>query len=172
METVAACHSTPSSGASVKVGARWRPPSEREPDTVGTILCAIDRSTGAEAALVVARTVSEQLGARLVVAHVTPRAETPWATDRVTDVEAWHDAVRLLEDAADKYGLGAHVDRRAEVGDPAERLACIASEEGAALIVLGARARGRRSGKLVSGLAAELIGTSRRPVVVVPPRSR
>jgi nucleotide-binding universal stress UspA family protein len=139
---------------------------------MGTILCAVDRSEGAETALVVARDLSTQLGARLVVAHVADGFEAPGAAESLSGVQAKQGAERLLQDLVRKHALGGEIDRRSEVGVPAERLARIAAEEGADVIIVGATARGRRGGKLVSGLAAKLTGATQRPVVVVPPQSR
>jgi nucleotide-binding universal stress UspA family protein len=75
---------------------------------------------------------------------------------------------RLL-DRTREHHVGA--ERRLEVGEPAETLARIASEEAAALIVVGSRRRRWRR-QLRSRLAAELAATAPCPVVVVPPAER
>lgn len=74
---------------------------------------------------------------------------------------------RLLERAAREHSLQA--ERRVEVGEPAEALAQIASEEAATLIVVGSRHQSRLRPGLRSGLAGELAASAPCPVVIVPP---
>ncbi len=136
---------------------------------MGTILCGVDRSPGAAAALAVARELSRQLGARLVIAHVAEGYRLPEGAESLTGIQARRGATRLLDEVAREHSLGREVDHRAEVGEPAERLVTIAAEEGADLIIVGSRHQGRRRARLVSNLAAKLTSTTRRPVVVVPP---
>ena len=73
----------------------------------------------------------------------------------------------ILADAAD--GAGPDPELRVELGEPAERLAALAHQTGARLLVLGVpddcSAPGRALGNAYIGLA----GTSPCPVVVVPP---
>jgi nucleotide-binding universal stress UspA family protein len=123
-------------------------------------------------ALRVARELCTQLGLRLVIAHVARSYRVVDSAEGLTNVKARQGASRLLEEIVRDQGLDSDVDRRAEVGDPAQRLASIAAEEGADLIVVGSRRQGRRRVKLVSGLAGELSAATSRPVVVVPPLRR
>ena len=136
---------------------------------MGTILCGVDDSSGAAGALVLARELSVQLEARLVIAHIAHGFEG--LGDSLTGVQAREGAVRLLDKIARDSGLSPDIDRRAEVGEPAERLATIAAEEGADVIVVGSRRGGWRGAALVSNLARKLGATTTRPVVVVPPNS-
>ena len=97
----------------------------------GTIICGVNESAEARHAAHVAAALSKQLELRLVLVHV---ANGP------TDAE---DLKRLLDKPVAEQGLKG-VDQRIEVGDTAERLAQVAAEERAALILVGARAQVRR----------------------------
>jgi nucleotide-binding universal stress UspA family protein len=119
-----------------------------------TIVCAVDESIEAAEALKAAARLSDDLGLRLVIAHVAAGSNPASSASRLDQIVRGH-------------GLNGCAERRAEVGDRASELVRIASEEAAALIVIGARSRGRR--RLVSGLTAELSATSPCPVLVVPP---
>jgi hypothetical protein len=59
---------------------------------------------------------------------------------------------------------------RAEVGNVAERLAAVAAEERALLILLGSRNKGKAGKFLRSRLAGETLRRSSVPVIVVPPQ--
>ncbi len=125
-----------------------------------TIVCGVDGSGEAAAALAAAARMSSELHLRLVVAHVATATHP-------TDDETLRSARQLVEHVAAAQGLNGDADHRVEVGDRASELARIAAEEASALIVVGARTRGRR--QLLSSFATELSGTAHCPVVVVPP---
>jgi len=123
-----------------------------------TIVCGVDGSPGARAALRVAASVAKPLGARLVAVHVL---------DRLADVGpiAERVAANLLYDEAPE----ARAEARGEVGDVAERLAAAARDEGALMIVLGARrSRGRSRTFLRARCATELAELTDVPVLVAP----
>ena len=122
-----------------------------------TIVCAVDESLEAAEALKVATRLSDDLHLRLVIAHVAV------GSDLASSESALDRIVR-------GHGLDGCADRRAEVGDRESELARIASEEAAAMIVVGSRSGERR--RRVSGLITELSATSPCPVMVVPPPSR
>jgi nucleotide-binding universal stress UspA family protein len=133
------------------------------------IVCAVDESTGAAEAIIVASGLSKNLGLRLVLAHVVDGRSNGVAVD---GVEAQRGGHRLLERIARAHSLEAEVDHRSEVGDRASELSRIAAEEAAAVIVVGSRSRSRRRRSLISRLSGELRSTAPCPVVVVPPRPR
>jgi len=134
-----------------------------------TILCAVDESPGAAEAVAVASGLSNDLGLRLVLAHVVRRTHGVG----VGGVQAQRQGgERLLERVARKHGLESGVDRRVELGDRASELSRIAGEEAAVVIVVGSRSRYRRRRSLMSRLSAELRSTAPCPIVVVPPRPR
>jgi nucleotide-binding universal stress UspA family protein len=136
---------------------------------VATIICGIDDSPGALEALRVASTLSAQFKARLVLAHIA----NGWAggsDESVTTNQGRQGGQRLLERAAREHSPAA--EQRVEVGEAAEVLARIASEEAASLIVVGSRPHGWRRPRLHSRLAGDLATTAPCPVVVVPPPAR
>jgi nucleotide-binding universal stress UspA family protein len=97
-----------------------------------TIICGVHGSHSARVALRVAAGLATELDARLVAVHVL---------DRVADIEASAErtAANLLCDEIPDIAAEA----RGEVGDVAERLAAVARNKDAMMIVLGARGRGR-----------------------------
>jgi len=124
-----------------------------------TIVCGVDNSAGGRAAVRVAATLAEEVGARLVAVHVL---------DRLVDVA--HSAERVASDVLYDEVPDSNVEARGEVGDVAERLAAVARDEEAALIVLGARSRGRSRTHLRARCAAELAELTPVPVLVAPPQ--
>ena len=90
-----------------------------------------------------------------------------------------NDGKRLLDGLAAEQDL-EEVEQRIEFGGPAERLAQVAAEERAALILLGARAQRRsRRPSLRSDLSRELVrvttsqcSSSRRQREIMQLRSR
>src|SRR5687767_13146186 len=97
-----------------------------------TIICGVDGSPSARVALRVAARLATELDVRLVAVHVL---------DRVADVEpsAERTAAKVLYDEIPDIAAEA----RGEIGGVAERLAAVARDEDALMIVLGARSRGR-----------------------------
>lgn len=140
----------------------------------GTIVCGVNESQGARHAARVAGALSEQLGLRLLLAHVVDGlavAGTVGEDESVTTMQARKGGKRLLDRlVAEQHIDGA--DQRIEVGDAAERLAEIAADERAALILVGARARGRLwRPTLRSDLSRDLGHVTPCPVLVVPPEA-
>jgi nucleotide-binding universal stress UspA family protein len=122
-----------------------------------TIVCGVDGSPSARAAVRVAASVAAALGARLVAVHVLDRLSGAGPTaERV--------AANVLYDEAPD----AQAEARGEVGDVAERLAAVARDEGALMIVLGARSRGRSRTSLRARCAAELSELTDVPVLIAP----
>jgi nucleotide-binding universal stress UspA family protein len=126
----------------------------------GTILCGVDGSRGARDALQLARALSERLGLRLVVAHVA-RDEQRAAAGK-----------RLLNEMAGRTGRVEEPERRLASGDPASRLAEIAAEEGADLIIIGSPSRRRRSLRAGDALSRALECATACPVVMAPRQTR
>jgi nucleotide-binding universal stress UspA family protein len=122
-----------------------------------TIVCGVDRSPAARAGLRVAASVANDLGARLVAVHVLDWcAEVGPTAERV--------AASILYDEIPDSGA----EPRGEVGDVAERLAAVAHEENAIMIVLGSRSRGRSRTLLRARCAAELVELTLVPVFIAP----
>ncbi|HET7045609.1 MAG TPA: universal stress protein [Gaiellaceae bacterium] len=138
----------------------------------GSILCGVDGSADSDAALHVATQLAERLGSRLVLAHVAqpvPMPAVPGArAAMVTQIDVDRTAAEeLLEQTAAAAGLEG-VETRVASGIPAERLADLADDERAALIVVGSRGRGAFRAAFLGSVSNELIGVARCPVLVVP----
>jgi nucleotide-binding universal stress UspA family protein len=137
-----------------------------------SIVCGVDGSAGSRLALRIAAQLADQLGLRLVVAHVSQAAvfvpaygsgivlERP-GTEELRATKAFLDQVVSEEGLEDAVLRPLH-------GIPAERLADLADEEGAALIVVGSRGRGAFRAALLGSVSMDLIGLARCPVLVVP----
>jgi nucleotide-binding universal stress UspA family protein len=146
-----------------------------------SIVCGVDGSADSRAALGVAASLAERLGARLVLAHVAELALVPYAavggmgaarierpmTPPKPD-EQEEAGRRLLEQIAVELGL-QDAGRRVVVGFPPERLADLADEENAELIVVGSRGRGRFKAAFLGSVSNSLVGVARCPVLIVPP---
>ena len=77
-------------------------------------------------------------------------------------------ANELLVELGATMGL-EDADRRVVVGYAAERLADLADEERADMIVVGSRGRGAFKAAILGSVSTSLVGVARCPVLVVPP---
>ena len=148
-----------------------------------SIVCGVDGSADSEAALATAARLCERLDLRLVVAHVAEPIHVPYAAAAPFGGMAGPDAVvseastqeaeaeRLLEQVVAKAGL-VDARRRASVGQPAERLADLADDEDAELIVVGSRGRGAFKAAFLGSVSNSLVGVARCPVLIVPRGAR
>jgi nucleotide-binding universal stress UspA family protein len=145
-----------------------------------SIVCGVDGSADSQAALRVAARLADRLDLRLVVAHVAEPDYIPYAAAAPFGGAAGHDAViqeaesqeetaaGLLEEVVAAAAL-VEAERRVGVGVPAERLADIADEEDAELIVVGSRGRGAFKAAFLGSVSISLVGVARCPVLIVPP---
>jgi nucleotide-binding universal stress UspA family protein len=147
-----------------------------------SIVCGVDGSEQSEAALAVAAGLAERLEAEVVLAYIVEPLQTPstratafgglTAADPLTtqqQMAAQEEAgVRLLERTAETAGL-AGAGLRVEIGLPAERLAEIADDENAELVVVGSRGRGAFKAAFLGSVSTSLVGIARCPVLIVPP---
>lgn len=142
----------------------------------GSIVCGVDGSAHSRAALRVAAELAQRLGRRLIVAYVTRPAQVvpaapiglvPGTSVMQTDAEL-RLGERLLEQIALEEEL-YDAERRALTGIAAERLADLADEEDAELLVVGSRGRGAFKAAFLGSVSNQLVGLARCPVVVVPP---
>jgi nucleotide-binding universal stress UspA family protein len=139
----------------------------------GSIVCGIDGSEESRAALRVAGAIAERLGLRLVMAHVYGDAVFAGGPDHLEPVamltpEFSRVGERLLERVAEAEQV-PFAERRVLHCLPAERLADLADEEAAYLIVVGSRGRGAFKRAFLGSVSSDVIGLARRPVLVVPP---
>ncbi len=141
----------------------------------GSIVCGVDGSAGSEAALAVAAELAEGLGARLVLAHVADHVPADSAVGPIAAMSppapmtaSVHEArARLLAEMAEAAGL-EQAEQQVVSGIAAERLAELADEEAADMIVVGSRGRGSFKTALRGSVSSDLISIARCPVLVVP----
>jgi nucleotide-binding universal stress UspA family protein len=124
----------------------------------GSIICGVDDSRSAKGAARVARALAGVLGLELVFVRVleedAPEAKVNAIADRLE---------RLSAEANDvDFGAGWAV----EAGHPADRLADVARQREAAMIVVGST--GPHS-SLLGSISADVSRRAPCPVVVVPP---
>jgi nucleotide-binding universal stress UspA family protein len=131
----------------------------------GTIVCGVNDSTGACDALQLAAALRDRLGLRLVVAHVAAHADGGRSSQRSSAEQLF---ARVVEQAA----IRGPMERRSGVGDRAGRLAQIAAEEGADIIILGSPRERRPGWRRRLTLARALEGATSCPVVIAPPQTR
>jgi len=118
----------------------------------GTIVCDVTDPLAGRSAAEFAAALAARLELRVVLVHVGVEAE------------------RRLEALA--RGVARDAETRVAVGDYAEALARVAAEEGADLVVVGARPAGLGGRNLRWTLARELEAATPVPVVVAPPSTR
>jgi nucleotide-binding universal stress UspA family protein len=148
----------------------------REGDTMTrSILCGVDGSTDSRLALRTAVRLADELDAGLVVAHVvqtaigtSPRLGIVAGATMVSPLDELESGRKLLDAVLEQEEL-ADADRRVVYGFPADRLADLADEVEAELIVVGSRGRGAFKAAFLGSVSSELIGVARCPVLVVPP---
>jgi nucleotide-binding universal stress UspA family protein len=138
------------------------------------IVCPVDDSVGARAALRVASELAELLEARLVLLHVAPPTEAPGVSaapagqDRLREAEV-ADARALLESIAKEAGLRDPFELRTATGSAPEQTVSISREVDAALIVLGSRGRGDLTSAVLGSVSHKIASNAPCPVVIVPP---
>src|ERR1043166_9526207 len=118
----------------------------------GTIVCDVTEPPAGESAAGFAAALGARLGLRLVLVCVGSGGEP-----RLEDI-----ARRIGHDAETRVAAGGH----------AEALARVAAEEGADLLVVGARPAGLGGRNLRWELARELEAATHVPVVMAPPATR
>jgi nucleotide-binding universal stress UspA family protein len=142
----------------------------------GTIVCGVTDSEGGRGALAVAAELSHRLGLRLVLAHVADGIALLDVDGEGSESGATRagrkGATGLVARLAAEHGVAGSAEQRSAVGDPAALLAQIAAEEGADLIIVGSRARGRLRRGLESTLARQLETSTSVPVVIAPAPTR
>jgi nucleotide-binding universal stress UspA family protein len=131
--------------------------STESEETMSTIVYGLDHSLAARAGLRVAASVANKLGACLVAVHVLDRypERGPAYAERV--------AASVLTDEIP----GAGAEPRGKVAKVAERLAAIAREEDALMIVLGAAAV-VHAPNFKPRCAVELVKLTPAPVLIAP----
>jgi nucleotide-binding universal stress UspA family protein len=140
---------------------------------------AVDGSADSQAALAVAIELAARLRRRLILANVVEPSYAPFVRARslggpmprplLPTSDQQKDAAHgLLTEFAATMGA-EKAERRVVVGYAAERLADLADEERAEIIVVGSRGRGAFTAAFLGSVSTSLIGVVRCPVLVVPP---
>jgi nucleotide-binding universal stress UspA family protein len=144
------------------------------------VVCGVDGSPESQAAAAVAAQLAGRLDAKLVLAHVidAPSAElvpagigVGVAAPRRFAVQAderVRGAATLVSRTAEAAAAGG-AECRVVVGFTADRLADLAEEEQAELLVVGSRGRGGLRSAFLGSVSSSVIGVARCPVLVVPP---
>jgi len=144
-----------------------------------SIVCGVDGSGDSRAALAVAAAMATRLDAPLVLATVVEPVQSAYVTTcgigaggvapslAATLGEEVRAAEQLLEEMCEEAGL-QEVEQRVVSGFAPERLADLADEENAELIVVGSRGRGAFKAAFMGSVSTNLIGVARCPVLVVP----
>lgn len=139
---------------------------------MGRVLCCVDDSDQDRAVARYAGQLAEALGHELVLLHVTPPTHAPGVSaapagrQRLREVEL-QGAEELLARIAHEVGLEPELRRRAEIGDPAERIVEACEDEDAALVVLGSRGRGGLKAALLGSVSTAVAGKAPCPCVIV-----
>ena len=142
-----------------------------------SIVCGVDGSADSQAALAVAGDLAARLSLRLIIANVVEPSQLSYVGAAslggvmprrpLASIEQQEEAgTRLLVDLSETLGL-EQAGQRVIVGYPADRLADLADEEGAELIVVGSRGRGAFKAAFLGSVSTALIGVARCPVLVV-----
>lgn len=140
-----------------------------------SIVCGVDGSEGARVALRVAARLAGNLGLRLVVAHVvqpqpTARGLGPTAGQLATlPLDSFRAGGEALVERILEEERLSDAERRVLLGFAADRLADVADDEAAEVIVVGSRGRRGLKAAWLGSVSADLIGVARCPVLVVPP---
>jgi nucleotide-binding universal stress UspA family protein len=144
-----------------------------------SIVCGVDGSADSQAALAVANDLATRLRLRLVMTNVVEPSHAPYtgvaslggAVPRppLSTIEEREEVgTRILAELGAAMALD-EAEPRVVYGYPAERLADLADEEGAEMIVVGSRGRGAFKAAFLGSVSTSLIGVARCPVLVVPP---
>jgi nucleotide-binding universal stress UspA family protein len=139
-----------------------------------SIVCAVDGPAGSSELVRIAAELAELVGARLDVVHVmgthAAGAMAVPASVAVGADETELHATAMLDELCVAAGVTTAIRHVVPYGDPARRVATIAAERGALLIIVGTRAdQGRRDG-LIGSVSSRLAADAPCPVLVVPPR--
>jgi nucleotide-binding universal stress UspA family protein len=139
------------------------------------VVCGVDGSPGAAAALAIAHELARRLGSELVAVHVegaavpmTGSSMTAGAWPTTAWEEARHAAREMVQRAIDQLDTELLVRMRFDIGDPAEQLSVAAAEQPSALLVVGSRGHSPLRSALCGSVSSRLCASAPVPVVVVP----
>ena len=137
-------------------------------DDTRLILHPTDFSDNSQAALTVARSLARDLGARLLVVHVTPPAILMDGTIAgEIDPSAFRASLEQLRNRLDGPDLKHPVETRLILGLEREEIVRTAEETGCDLIVMGTHGRTGLSRLLMGSVAEFVLPRASCPVMVV-----
>src|SRR5215218_713022 len=134
-----------------------------------TIVCGVDGSAGSEMLAGFARNLARTLGASLELVHVVgaPMAD-PLRAVAGAGAARRHGPHQLAPSATRDIDDALTTRRLVPYGDPARRLAIIAAEKQALLLVVGTHGLGPVADPLVGSVSSRLAADAPCPVLVVP----
>jgi nucleotide-binding universal stress UspA family protein len=140
-----------------------------------SLVCCVDDSEGARAALTVASRLADALAFELLILHVEPATELPGVSAAVAGQKRLReaelaDARRLLDELAREAELGADAVLRAEIGDPSERILAACADASVQLVVLGSHGRRGMRAVVLGSISRDVAARAPCPCVVVPPQ--
>jgi nucleotide-binding universal stress UspA family protein len=147
---------------SLRLAAQGPCPTVIVPPSAGTIaegpiMCAVDDSDGARAALATAAKLAERLGVQLLLVNAAHGdGDAPSAA-----------GAELLAQLAFETGLGTNAERILLRGEPAGAIVEAADAHTAAMIVIGSRGRGALASSVLGSVSAAVANRSACPVIVV-----
>jgi nucleotide-binding universal stress UspA family protein len=141
-----------------------------------SVLCCVDDSDGARAALAVASRLAEALGLDLTLLHIAPATELPGVSAAIAGQERLReeelaDARRLLRDLAAEAGTGETATLHAEIGAAGDRIVAACTDESVRLVVLGSHGRRGIRAAFLGSVSADVAARAPCPCVIVPPHA-
>jgi len=143
---------------------------------VGPVICAVDDSDGARAALKVALDLAARYEVNTVLVHAEPPTVVPGVSaalagqERLRTMEI-EDAEKLLAWLAQEEKLDA-VDLRAAIGNASDIVVEAARDLEAAFVVIGSHGRRGLRSAVLGSVSLAVATSAPCPVVIVPPAAR
>lgn len=133
------------------------------------VVCGVSGSDAGRAVVEYSKTLSDLLGAELVLVHVAESSNPGTPASRPFDPATYRSSAldrgaAVLQDQA-TAALATGARARVELGDAVARLLDAAAEEGASLLLLGWSSKRIFPGRFVG----RLLRRASCPVVIVPP---
>jgi nucleotide-binding universal stress UspA family protein len=139
-----------------------------------TIVCAVDGSPESGHLARIGARLAEAVGASLECVHVlsgqpavTPAATRVWPHSDDDDEET--EARGMLDGICDAAGATQAKRRVVRYGDPARRIATIAEQRDALLILVGTRGQSAAPDAVLGSVSRRLAADAPCPVLVIPP---
>lgn len=138
----------------------------------GPVVCCVDGSDESRSAAALAALLAKQLGLPLtllsVVGTVTqPGVSAARAGQERLAAEERREADEVLGEVAAEVGA-TEAEHRVEFGAAPARILAVCEAEGASLIVLGTRGRGRIKATVLGSVSREVAARASCPVLIVP----